>query len=213
MRGKKTKSPPQAPANARKAGRGEATVRQAGAGAANAKARKKATSPILPANRLGVESGASNVSEKVEEGNHGSYSVNSLSKLLGYDRRTIDKALVGIEPERIEGKTKFYKLSEVEKALREKKSSKLKDQKLIEEIRKLRIANDKEEGLTVEKGKVNDSVRRCLTPAAVTLEQRLVNEYPTAVAGLDVPQARIYGKRLYDELLGFLQSLEKEWTF
>jgi hypothetical protein len=153
------------------------------------------------------------VSEKGGDGNHGSdYSVNALSKLLGYDRRTIDKALVGIEPTRVEGKTKFYKLSEVEKALREKKNSKLKDQKLIEEIRKLRIANDKEEGLTVAKGKVNDSMRRCLSPAVATIEQRLVNEYPTAVAGLDVPQARIYGRRLADELIAFLRAFEKEWA-
>lgn len=140
------------------------------------------------------------------------YSVNALSKLLGHDRRTIDKATVGVTPTRTEGKTKFYRLADVEAALKAKSSNKLKDEELIEKIRKLRIANDREDGLLIPKVKVAESLRRCLSPAVATLEQRLVNEYPTAVAGLDVPQARIYGKRLCDEIIGQIQSLEKEWT-
>lgn len=142
---------------------------------------------------------------------NGEYSVNMLSRLLGKDRRTIDKALVGIVPERVEGKTKFYRLAEVEQALRER-NGKLKDEKLMEEIRKLRMANDLQEKLLVTRAKVQESLRRSLTPAVAILEQRLVNEYPTGVAGLDVPQARIYGKRLCDELMNFIQSLETEWT-
>jgi len=33
------------------------------------------------------------------------------------------------------------------------------------------------------------------------LRQKLENEYPLAVAGLDVPQARVYGRRLGDDIL------------
>ncbi|HEV8542771.1 MAG TPA: hypothetical protein VGR78_10305 [Verrucomicrobiae bacterium] len=151
--------------------------------------------------------------EGSSEGNHGSdYSVNALSKLLGYDRRTIDKAIVGIEPTRVEGKTRFYRISDVENAIRAKKSDKLRDQKLLQEIRKLRIANDKDEGLVVAKAKVKDSIQRCFSPMVATIEHRLTNEYPTAVAGCDVPQARIYGKRLADELIAFLQSFKNEWA-
>ena len=139
------------------------------------------------------------------------FSVNALSRTLGHDRRTIDKAVAGIAPTRVEGKTKFYRLEDVEAAFKEKSNAKLKDHKVFQEIRKLRIANDKEERLVVQKTKVVDSIRRCLAQATPTLEQRLVNEYPTAVAGLDVPQARIYGRRLCDELVAFLQSLEREW--
>lgn len=147
------------------------------------------------------------------KGNHGSdYSVNALSKLLGYDRRTIDKALTGIEPTRTEGKTRFYRIADVENTIRAKKSDKLRDQKLLQEIRKLRIANDKEEGIVVEKARVKDSIQRCFSPMVATIEQRLTNEYPTAVAGLDVPQVRIYGRRLADELIAFLQSFQKEWA-
>jgi hypothetical protein len=174
---------------------------------------KASAAQSQPLDAKGVENSAKSVSEKAEEGNHGSdYSVNALSKLLGHDRRTLDKALVGIEPARIEGKTKFYKLADVEKAVRQRSSTKLKDQKLVEEIRKLRIANDKAEGLTRPKAKVIASIQRCMPPVATMLEQRLVNEYPTAVAGLDVPQIRIYGRRLADELMAFFHNLQGEWT-
>ena len=140
------------------------------------------------------------------------YSVNALSKETGKDRRTIDKAVAGLTPTRVVGKTKFYRLLDVETALKEKSGRSLRDEKLMEEIRKLRVANDLTEGKLVKKSQVQESLRRCLTPAVAILEQRLVNEYPTAVAGLDVPQARIYGKRLCDELMDFMQSLETEWN-
>ena len=50
-----------------------------------------------------------------------------------------------------------------------------------------------------------------LVPIREILEAKLVNEYPSAVAGLDVPQARIYGKRLYDDILAAFLALDKEW--
>lgn len=142
------------------------------------------------------------------------YSVNALSKLLGKDRRTIDKALVGIEPARTEGKTKFYRLADVERALRDRceSSVNLKDEKLIEEIRKLRTANDHEEGKLVLRSTVCESLRRCLSPMVSVLEQRFVNELPTAAAGLDVPQLRIVAKRYLDDAMISCRELEKEWA-
>ena len=125
----------------------------------------------------------------------GDYSVNALSKLTGKDRRTLDKLLVGVSPTRTVGTAKFYRLADVEAKLQEKPSKSLKDEKTIEEIRKLRMANDLAAKLLIERSKVKESMRRCLSPMAATLEQRLVNEFPTAVAGLDVPQCRILGKR------------------
>jgi hypothetical protein len=152
------------------------------------------------------------VSGRKAKTGEGDYSVNALSKILGHDRRTIDKAVVGVVPTRTKGKTKFYRLEEVEEAFKNKPGRKLQDEIDVEQLRKLRLANDKEERLIVKRSAVSESIRRSLSPAAATLEQRLVNEYPTAVAGLDVPQARIYGKRLCDELVAFLKSLEKEWS-
>jgi len=76
-----------------------------------------------------------------------------------------------------------------------------KDQKVIEEVRKLRIANDAKEKLLLRADEVVASWSTQYAFIKKTLIQKLENEYPTAVAGLDVPQARIYGKRLVDEIL------------
>ena len=209
MSGSKSKSPPQRtpkPASPRKAKTTAARKRS-----------RRAAPAARPEQAPAMNTGLRTLDEVIEmkgtpiEGEQ-DYSVNALSKLTGKDRRTIDKAVVGIAPARVVGKTKYYRLLDVEAALKEKPGRSLRDEKLIEEIRKLRLANDVTEKSLITRASVKASMRRCLTPAAAMLEQRLVNEYPTGVAGLDVPQARIYGKRLCDELTGFLQAFEKEWA-
>jgi hypothetical protein len=54
-------------------------------------------------------------------------------------------------------------------------------------------------------------VSRVLARVDQILEQKLSNEYPAAVAGLDVPQSRIYGKRLGDQIRTEFQGLKEEW--
>jgi hypothetical protein len=134
------------------------------------------------------------------------YSVNALSKLLGADRRTIDKAVAHLPS--VDGK---YRLEDVEAALKEKKNSKLRDRKLLEEIRKLRIANDLAEGKVVEKTKVADAVRNCLGRLPAMIEQRLLNEYPAAAAGKSAPEIREQGRKLYDEIVAGFRELEVLW--
>jgi len=90
-------------------------------------------------------------------------------------------------------------------------SDTLKEQKLSEEVRKLKLANDIKERLLVQKFEVASAIRRALAQVATLSESKLVNEYPTAVAGLDCPQARVYGKRLHDALMEECQKLAKEF--
>jgi hypothetical protein len=87
----------------------------------------------------------------------------------------------------------------------------LRDQKLTEEIRKLRIKNDKDAKLSVPVESVKQCIARILARVDQILEQKLCNEYPSAVAGLDVPQARIYGKRLGDQIRAEMNKLKEEW--
>jgi phage terminase Nu1 subunit (DNA packaging protein) len=87
----------------------------------------------------------------------------------------------------------------------------LKDQKLAEEIRKLRIKNDRDEGKLVSRESVAASIRRILGPAAQILTKKIENEWPSAVAGQEVPAIRIYGKRLVDDIMGKFKELETEW--
>lgn len=87
----------------------------------------------------------------------------------------------------------------------------LRDQKVSEEVRKLRIRNDRDEGKLISVDLVKQCVARVLSRVDQILEQKLANEYPSAVAGLDVPQARIYGKRLGDQVRVEFNKLKGEW--
>lgn len=87
----------------------------------------------------------------------------------------------------------------------------LKDKKVAEEIRKLKLKNDKDEGKLVPRAAVAESIRKVSGPINFLIDQKLENEYPSAVAGLDVPQARIYGKRLADSIKEEFQKLFTAW--
>jgi hypothetical protein len=76
----------------------------------------------------------------------------------------------------------------------------LREQKLSEEIRKLRIKNDRDSGALVSRRVIQDFLAKLAAGIDQALEQKLCNEYPSAVAGLDTAQARIYGKRLGDDI-------------
>lgn len=76
-----------------------------------------------------------------------------------------------------------------------------------EKHRALKRDNDKADGLLIEKAVVVADLRKVAEPIKLLLRQKLENEYPLAVAGLDVPQARIYGKRLEDDILAEFQKL------
>ena len=140
------------------------------------------------------------------------YSINALSERFKVDRRTLKKYLSGTKPLPGGG----YALSDVESVLSSLKkdkalSSDLKGEKLLEEIRKLRLRNDREESKLVERAKVAETVRRIYGALRQQIEQKLCNEYPTAVAGLAPEQARIYGKRIFDQIMAAHLEIGKEW--
>lgn len=89
----------------------------------------------------------------------------------------------------------------------------LKDQKLAEEVRKLKIANDLKEGKLVSRDLVAQAFKRTGALMDSLLNQKLGNEYPTLVTKLDVAGARVYGKRLSDEIMVEAAKFYKEWDF
>ena len=72
----------------------------------------------------------------------------------------------------------------------------LRDQKTSEEVRKLRIRNDRDERKLVARVEVTRDAYETFNWQQKILGQKLVNEYPSAVAGLEVAAARVYGRRL-----------------
>lgn len=137
------------------------------------------------------------------------YSVNALSKLTGSDRKTIDKVIAANGIQGVGGK---YALADIRQALDGKADKSLRDQKLAEEIRKLQIKNDKDQGKLIPKTEVVASIMRMAPRIRATMEQKLLNEYPSVVAGLGEPdKVRTYSRRLYNEVMAEWAAFEKEW--
>jgi hypothetical protein len=89
----------------------------------------------------------------------------------------------------------------------------LKDQKIREEIRKLRIANDAKERALVSRARVIEAIDRTQASIDTLTESKLVNEWPHEVAGLDVNKAREYGRKLKDEMMGEIRKMAEYWNF
>ncbi len=91
-------------------------------------------------------------------------------------------------------------------------SGTLKDAKLFEEVRRLRLRNDRDERRLVPMAYVQSRHSAVAARVKSILRQKLEVEYPNAAAGLDVRGARVYGKRLNDAILEEFQKLSAEWT-
>jgi len=64
----------------------------------------------------------------------------------------------------------------------------------------------------VKKTEVAQSIVRIMGPAVNLMEQKLVAEYPSEVAGLnDVASVRVYGRRVYDDMCVAMHKLAEEW--
>ena len=62
------------------------------------------------------------------------------------------------------------------------------------------------------KAAVENTVARCLGNVRSLLQQKLEREYPSAVAGLSVVEARIKGKALFDDICAEIRKLEEPWA-
>jgi hypothetical protein len=102
--------------------------------------------------------------------------------------------------ETIQGLLRFYRDQQ-------KELGKVKKSIADQELRKRKRDNDRADGLLVEKIRVVEEFQKVATPIKALLRQKLEIEYPPAVAGMDVPQARIFGRRLEDDILVELQKL------
>ena len=75
-----------------------------------------------------------------------------------------------------------------------------------------RFKADVLKGQYLLKSAVENTVARTLGGARSLLQQKLEREYPAAVAGLSVVEARIKGKQLFDDICAELRKLEQPWT-
>lgn len=80
-----------------------------------------------------------------------------------------------------------------------------------EKLRAEKRKNDVAEGLLIQRSVVAERLQRIFRPIVARIEQMLTNEYPAKIVGLDVPSARIYGKRVFDTILEAHREAALEW--
>ncbi len=80
-----------------------------------------------------------------------------------------------------------------------------------EKLRKLKTFNDEQDGLLLRKEHLAKLAAPTLESIKELLYQKLENEIPIALAGVDVPQGRIIGRRHADELLLKWKELIERW--
>ena len=68
-----------------------------------------------------------------------------------------------------------------------------------------------QKGQWILKADVAAAIRRILGRVASNTESKLVHQWPLAVSGLDTAQARVFGRKLYDELMADYQKLATEF--
>lgn len=90
-------------------------------------------------------------------------------------------------------------LADKEDQIKANPNATLRDQKLAEEIRKLRLGNDKKEGSVQNVSALIELLATVLGGALQNLEQKLLNEAPAFLEGLDAPQIRVKLRVFYDQ--------------
>ena len=138
-------------------------------------------------------------------------SVYALATETGIDQRTIRKRLVdaGLYPPENHPRTKV--LDAIKPKSGDKDGDSIKERKTFEEWRKLKLANDENEALLIPRATVSETVRKLAAKFGLLLTSKLEQEYPATVAGLDVPAARIYGKKLNDQIRAEVQAWAGGW--
>lgn len=151
--------------------------------------------------------------EIIADGKFNKLSLNALSEATGIDKKTIKKRLIeaGLYPPDQYPPQKVIEAINPQTIENLTRLEKFKLAILRENWRKLKIANDRQEGLLIEKSKVYEQTSYMAEKIKNLLENKLVNEYPTIVAGLDVPDIRIYGRKLFEEICYEIQSWSDDW--
>lgn len=141
----------------------------------------------------------------------GTVTVNGLSEATNIDRRTIKRRLklAGVNPNQDGSFDASVAMAAIQPPAPTDASS-TKEKKTFEEWRKLKIVNDKREGLLVERALVKQSIAKFNSRIDALCSQK-ENEWPSLLAGLEPPAIRAYLKRGFDQVRAEVSESYKEW--
>lgn len=91
------------------------------------------------------------------------------------------------------------------------KGKSTKEQIEEEKLREIRMKNDVRADKLVQRVEVAKHHSLIFGQAMARCEQLLTNEYPSVVIGLDAPNARVYGKRVFDLILEAHREAAQKW--
>jgi len=140
--------------------------------------------------------------------------VNRLADVFGIDRGTVRRRLADVPAAKVSGGRRYWSLEAVTELLttagNKSVPRELREELIHEQIRKLKIRNDKEAGALVARAAVCSAVAATTTGVKGIL-RRFVQEAPPDLVGLEVPDIRVALKRWEDHLCERFQTLSKHW--
>lgn len=164
---------------------------------------------LVQARSLGVDSATAKAKNKVE-----------LAQILGVSRKTIDRKAKDPDSPKpaangewdVVAWREFLKHKGIAGKEDLPEKERLSARRLLVQCERLEFELDMRKREYVRRAEVAGALTATATRVAAILRQRLENEYPMQVAGLDAPQARVYGKRVVDEVLREVQGLAEIWV-
>ena len=143
--------------------------------------------------------------------------INGWCAELGLHPQTLSKILADVPASGSKGRFATYGLAAVKSAIEKHDAGKRQrrgtsDDLLAQRIRSIELHNAIADGTLIEHDRVKSAISTLLARIDQMIEQKLVAEYPASVAGLDVAQAKIFGKRLTDDLLAEFTVCRKAFS-
>lgn len=139
--------------------------------------------------------------------------ISQIARRFGIARDRARQLMEGTQPASTRGQTRYYRLHDVLTAMKRQRREG-QDEKRQAEIRRIQAQAEKLEfdldqarGKYIEVDRVCEDLQTARASQRSILSQRLLNEYPSQVAGLSPEQVRVYSKRLFDQICQEMQRL------
>ena len=134
---------------------------------------------------------------------------------LKIDRAVFARKMDGVPADGHKGTFKTYSLKSVRAAIEKADKSKrtkrgLSEELLHEKIRALEIKNRIADGSLIPVTQVCSAISTRMAQMNSTLNQRLVNELPSIVAGLPIGEIRLRATLFISELMSIIHELQRD---
>ena len=134
---------------------------------------------------------------------------------LKIDRAVLTRKLHGVKPDGRRGKFDLYSLKTIRAAMEKAAAGKrekrgLSDELLHEKIRAIEIRNRIADGSLIPVSQVCEAISTRMASMNSMLNQKLVSELPSIVAGLPIGEIRLKATLFISELMSIIHELQRD---